>query len=150
MAITAFTANELVTRNNVNSRLTEVDTKFTAIENKYNEYSLYYNAEGTQGTINLSDSVSNYSRITIYYRDDNWIAGSTTVIPYTAEVGLFINWIGGNDSVLQVKTAHINLNGSTITWWTNLGNFAFSNGNTAWGESGNNKIYIIKVVGYKQ
>ena len=32
MAITAFQANELVTRANVNSRLTEVDNKFTSVE----------------------------------------------------------------------------------------------------------------------
>lgn len=55
MAITQFAASEIVSRNNVNSRLTEVDNKFTSIENKF---PVSIDNGGTGGT-SISGAVSN-------------------------------------------------------------------------------------------
>lgn len=176
MAITAFQANELVTRANVNSRLTEVDTKFTEIDGKFpvsianggtggttatgartnlevlKEYSLYSDDNGTQSPVILSDSIYNYSKIRVYYRDDNWCmdsalvpsvpAGTREIVLQTSSVS-----IGGK---LYVKSVQIQLNNTNITWHSNhKGVFWFENNKAVYSDTSTNSIYIMQVSGYK-
>ena len=70
MAIDLFQADELVSRANVNQRLTDVTDKFTDVDTIINNLTpvrLYYNEPGTTGTITLSQSIANFQIIEVYY-----------------------------------------------------------------------------------
>ena len=70
MAIDLFQADELVSRANVNQRLTDVTTKFTSVDTNITNLTpvqLYYNTNGSTGTIELSDNIKNYQMIEICF-----------------------------------------------------------------------------------
>jgi hypothetical protein len=70
MAIDLFQADEIVSRTNVNQRLTDVKDKFTSVDTIINTLTpvyLYYNDPGTTGTITLSQSIANFQIIEVYY-----------------------------------------------------------------------------------
>lgn len=70
MSIDLFQADELVSRANVNQRLTDVTTKFTSVDTNITTLTpvtLYSNYNGSTGTITLSDTIINYEMIEIYF-----------------------------------------------------------------------------------
>lgn len=70
MAIDLFQADEIVSRTNVNQRLTDIKDKFTSVDTSITTLtpvSLYYNDPGTTGTILLSQSIANFEIIEIFY-----------------------------------------------------------------------------------
>ena len=114
------------------------------------EYSLYSNTSGTQSTVVLSDDISNYDKICVFFKDDGNTGDSQEFIPANITgVNLETIIASGDDSKLYIKSSQINFSGTSITWANNYGIYVFSNGQTAWGAIGTNYIYITKVVGYK-
>lgn len=70
MAIDLFQADEIVSRVNVNQRLTDIKDKFTSVDTSITTLtpvSLYYNANGSTGTIPLSQEIQNFQVIEVYY-----------------------------------------------------------------------------------
>lgn len=117
------------------------------------EYSLYTNASGTQGTIQLSDSIYNYDKILIYYRDDNLVIN--TVVCQTPSYGDAIETspvMGTVSSAgrLYIKASQIQLSGTTVTWRTDhYGTFGFKNSESIFGDPSTNHLYILKITGFK-
>lgn len=117
------------------------------------EYSLYNNASGTQGTIPLSDSIYNYDKILIYYRDDNWVIN--TVVCQTPSYGDAIEAspvMGTVSSAgkLYLKATQIQLSGtSVIRHSDHYGTFSIQNNQSVFGDNTSDKIYIRKITGYK-
>ena len=106
---------------------------------------LYNSANGTAGTVTLSDSVENYTYIEIFYRSsgDNACGSVKVFSPNNKLVHLgTIHYIADYD---YAKFALVNVSGSMITFSQNYQIVLKSNGSTY---SAENAIYITRVVGY--
>ncbi len=106
---------------------------------------LYDNDSGTTGTVTLSENVSNYKYIEIFYKDCNSVVSFVKV--YSAqgkEVVLSNVQVFTNAQTKFARTKTVKINASGIT--TNT--YGVHN---SWNNSIENKndIYIYKVVGYK-
>lgn len=116
-------------------------------------YTLYSNSSGSQSTITLSDNVSNYDLVRVYYRDDNWcwdgLIATTPAQNEGREMLLSTSSISQYGK-LYVKSAQINISGSTVTWWSDrYGFYSFEDAKTAHGDITVNQIRIHEIVGYK-
>ena len=122
--------------------------KYTNLEVK-KEYVLYNNLSGSSSTINLSDSVSNYSSIGVYYytesngecvRYNRFVPGSNPVLLFSARI---------NDAGTEcfVKTVKTTFSGNTISF--SYGYQLIVGGYNDNLFTSNSAIKIYKVVGYK-
>lgn len=105
-----------------------------------------YDGEGTNGTVNLSDSSYNYRYIEIYFKtNDGWNYGGYQKCKISK----------GNPTIHNLNLVHCNTSGN---WWikgkevsindttiTNVGYIEIS----ASGGTSDNFIYITHVLGYK-
>lgn len=106
---------------------------------------LYSSANGTAGTVTLSDSAENYTYLEIFYRSsgDNACGSVKVFSPNGKLVHLgTIHYIADYD---YAKFALVNVSGSMITFSQNYQITLKSNGSTY---SAENAIYITRVVGY--
>lgn len=106
---------------------------------------LYNSANGTAGTVTLSDSAGNYTYLEIFYRSsgDNACGSVKVFSPNGKLVHLgTIHYIADYD---YAKFALVNVSGSMITFSQNYQITLKSNGSTY---SAENAIYITRVVGY--
>lgn len=106
---------------------------------------LYNSANGTAGTVTLSDSVENYTYIEIFYRSsgDNACGSVKVFSPNGKLVHLgTIHYIADYD---YAKFALVSVSGSMITFGQNYQITLKNNGSTY---SAENAIYITRVVGY--
>lgn len=106
---------------------------------------LYNSANGTAGTVTLSDSVENYTYIEIFYRSsgDNACGSVKVFSPNGKLVHLgTIHYIADYD---YAKFALVNVSGSMITFSQNYQITLKNNGSVY---SAENAIYITRVVGY--
>ena len=138
--------NEVNAKSEVVDSMSGTDTNKAPSVHSVKEYldgtSLYYNATGTTGNVVLSESISNYSFIEIYYiSSDN--EGSIKldtgfVTKFTIHDPFIYN--GGYYDRMSAYT----ISGNTITYTgcVTINNFVQQTG-------GNAEIKIIEVVGYK-
>jgi hypothetical protein len=106
---------------------------------------LYNSANGTAGTVTLSDSAENYTYLEIFYRSsgDNACGSVKVFSPNGKLVHLgTIHYISDYDFA---KFALVSVSGSTITFSQNYQITLKNNGSTY---SAENAIYITRVVGY--
>ena len=106
---------------------------------------LYNSANGTAGTVTLSDSAENYTYLEIFYRSsgDNACGSVKVFNPNGKLVHLgTIHYIADYD---YAKFALVNVSGSMITFSQNYQITIKNNGSTY---SEENAIYITRVVGY--
>lgn len=106
---------------------------------------LYNSANGTAGTVTLSDSAENYTYLEIFYRSsgDNACGSVKVFSPNGKLVHLgTIHYIADYD---YAKFALVSVSGSMITFSQNYQIVLKSNGSTY---SAENAIYITRVVGY--
>ncbi len=163
MSITEFAADEIVSRANVNSRITQANAYFpvsiadggtggtSATNARTNlgvmtETALYYNVDGTSNTIALSDSVANYSKIIIYYYTDPSKANASSVEFDAATGSVLLHSARISDDRTQcfVKSVKITCNGSTITFSNGSQAIVKASGTTF---SSDTSIKIYKVIG---
>lgn len=110
---------------------------------------LYENSSGTAGTVTLSDSVANYKKIIIHYRDNNGYYKALTVDdPDGKSISMEVLWHRIGNSTLYFKVEQALITGSSIEIAGNKGQTRVGN-NTSTVENGSEVIYIWKVVGYK-
>lgn len=143
MAIDLFQADELVTRANVNQRITD-------IKNCFSGASLYSNSSGSAGTINLSDDYSNYDYIYVEYSDSY---GTRNSVVFSASASQTTLTMAGADSSsaskIYFRTAYMTFSGTTATVDRNgMAQLNFS-GNDSWYTDSNSLIYVTKIIGYK-
>lgn len=106
---------------------------------------LYNSANGTAGTVTLSDSAENYTYLEIFYRSsgDNACGSVKVFSPNGKLVHLgTIHYIADYD---YAKFALVNISGSMITFSQNYQITLKNNGSEY---SAENAIYITRVVGY--
>ena len=106
---------------------------------------LYNSANGTAGTVTLSDSAENYTYLEIFYRSsgDNACGSVKVFSPNNKLVHLgTIHYIADYD---YAKFALVSVSGSMITFSQNYQITLKSNGSVY---SAENAIYITRVVGY--
>lgn len=116
-------------------------------------FTLYSNSSGSQSSITLSDNISNYALVRVHYRDDNWCWNGliATSPPQNEGREMLLSTSSISQyGKLYVKSAQINISGSTVTWWsTHYGFYSFEDTKTAHGDITVNQIYIHEIVGYK-
>lgn len=105
---------------------------------------LYNNSSGSNGTITLSDNITNYSYVEIYFRtnDGAEFRGSQKieVVNGTNVISLqFIHPVSGN---YYIKVREIQIAGNRLTT-------LFSKEIYSGGMSDSNYIFITKILGYK-
>lgn len=106
---------------------------------------LYNSANGTAGTVTLSDSAENYTYLEIFYRSSgNNACGSVKVFSPNGKLVHLgtIHYIADYD---YAKFALVSVSGSMITFSQNYQITLKNNGSTY---SAENAIYITRVVGY--
>ena len=115
-----------------------------AITNFVKGVELYNDANGTTGTVNLSDSVANYEYIEIFFRQQEYTAIYNSVKIYNANnKQASLVSVQSENGGAGIASAYVVISGATIRkadyniFWTNGGN------------QHTDKIYITRVVGYK-
>ena len=110
---------------------------------------LYENESGTNSSITLSDDISNYKYIEIFYRSNDRDLKSTRAYNNNASsiyVDLTVNHFVTN-TTLYIKVTNVRIINKNLT----ITGYGELNINTARVEHQNvNQIFITKVVGYKK
>lgn len=144
--------------NEVNGKVVPISKGGTGAENKTQartnlevkkEYVLYNNLSGSSSTINLSDSISNYSSIGVYYytESNGECANYNKFEPGANPVLLFSTRINDAGSECFVKTVKTTFSGNTISF--SYGYQLIVGGYNDNLFTSNSAIKIYKVVGYK-
>lgn len=113
-------------------------------------YSLYENLQGANGNITLSDSVSNYDYIEIFYRNNSNNYQSVKVYDIENDNAAYVSlcMVGGintSTSNAWIVSKNVKVSGTSITtyacmeWSVKTASF-----------DATDKIYITKVLGYKE
>lgn len=114
------------------------------------EYVLYNSTSGTNGTVNLSDSVANYKYLKIFFRTNDSINNKSSQEIYSpngAKTTLSYPAVGNNGTNVYYKFKSIIISGTTIQ---NEATNRYVEGDwTGSTISKLNYIYITRVVGYK-
>lgn len=103
---------------------------------------LYENASGSNQTITLDDSVSNYDHFVIVYKNTDWNE-IFTYMKYDSGSAISITGNHVSSTDRDLYTFNLTMSGTTITWGASL--FSSNNGTPF----AYNPFKITKVIGYK-
>ena len=119
------------------------------IENYLKGIVLYDNSSGNNGTLTLSDNLSNYQYIELFYRNNDGYLGSAKVYKPNGKYTTLMSFTGMTNSAVYVKFRVIKMNENTIsTDSTRYREFLLADsGIGSWQQT--NYIYLTKVIGYK-
>lgn len=110
---------------------------------------LYNNVSGTNNTITLSDSASNYEYIEIIFRNNDNSYQSTGRLYNANGHTIYLISIGVNSSGKSwLKATEVTLNGNKITFSNNYSEIILANGSSI-SIARTNTNYITRVLGYK-
>lgn len=126
------------------STLDPYSANYTNVNFQTREAVLYNNETGDNGNITLSDSAENYSKIKIYFRDNDNNRNSVEIFqPNGKSVSLLTCAAGGTNAYIKMK--NVTISGTSITRKTNdsVSQFRTNTPNT----SADNYIYILRVEG---
>lgn len=141
----AYVEPEIYILNNNN-----VYEKFEKNENK--EKILFESSDGISGDITLTDNITNYSYLEIYYKQNDGTYGYTKCVAHNnTHIDLTVNHITNNGYANSFSSRTINLYNNAITT-LNTNRYISGNitsDNNLSGTTATNNIYITKVVGYK-
>ena len=144
-AYEAYVEPEIYILNNNN-----VYEKFEKNENK--ERILFESSDGLSGDITLTDNITNYSYLEIYYKQNDGTYGYTKCVARNnTHIDLTVNHITNNGYANSFSSRTINLYNNAITT-LNTNRYISGNitsDNNLSGTTATNNIYITKVVGYK-
>ena len=114
---------------------------------------LYDNSTGSNGTITLNDSVTNYSYIEIYYRSNDGYLSSKKVIAGNNYVDLVaFQPLKTANVVTYAKLRVVSINNNTISTRQEDGDFFAKEilvSDTGYQQTATNNIFITRVLGYK-
>ena len=159
MSVTYFESTDKVTRVNVNEKIDEInfqnnelDTKISNQETKINTARAgveLYSSNGTSGTITLSDSVSNYDYLEIYYKEQqtesfHCIKVAPTFKPKWQAMDIRYS---SSDDYMVFNVRKFTITDTTITQSDGrYGNIATNKYPNVENQT---RLYILKVKGYK-
>lgn len=143
--------------NEVNGKVIPISKGGTGAENQTQartnlevkkEYILYNNLSGSNSTITLSDSISNYSSIEVYYHTESngECSNYNKFVPGANPILLFSARINDAGSECFLKTVKATFSGSTVSFAYGYQLILRSGSNEF---QSNSAIKIYKVVGYK-
>ena len=119
---------------------------------KNEERILFESSDGISGNITLTDNITNYSYLEIYYKQNDGTYGYTKCVARNnTHIDLTVNHITNNGYANSFSSRTINLYNNAITT-LNTNRYISGNitsDNNLSGTTATNNIYIIKVVGYK-
>lgn len=140
MAINLFEANEVVSRVNVNQRITGINN---GISGTY----LYNNSTGIRDTITLSDDYSNYDCIYVQF-NDNGVNNSVYFMTEDCnQVNLFNLYRKGSDDGMWYHGALLTFTGTSAVF-SRQGSLNISDtGSNVWDNTSG--VYVTKIIGYK-
>lgn len=140
MAISVFEANELVSRANVNQRISGINQGVVGTD-------LYSNESGTMTTIQLSDDYSNYDCIYIQYVDNDVNNGVHFMTNVGNQVNLFNLYRKGSDDGMWYHGALLTFTGTSAVF-IRQGSLNISDtGSNVWDNTSG--VYVKKIIGYK-
>ena len=135
-------------KNNLVSAINEVNGKINALT----AVTLYEHTSGRNGNIMLSDYVSNYSYIEIFYKDNDDNYNSMKFIYKTNNQNIVLSTLPisiGDTNYVRAKTCIYSVNGTNLNFVSSADwNFSVNAG-TITTTLGKGVIYIVKVLGYK-
>lgn len=158
MSVTYFEATDKVTRANVNEKIDEINFQYGELDTKISNQETrtnsalsgvqLFSSSGTSGTITLSDNVSNYDYLEIYYKENQDEAYyCIKVAPSFKSTWRIhdIRYDGGGYMVFN--TRKLNITNTTITQsGGRYGNFQNGGSPVIRDET---HLYVMKVKGYK-
>lgn len=159
MSITYFEATDKVTRVNVNEKIDEInfqnnelDTKISNQETRTNSALTgvqLFSSGGTSGTITLSDNVSNYDYLEIYYKENTNEAFYCVKVTPNFKPKWLINsaHYSSSDGYMIFNVRKLTITDTTIT--QSDGRYANINTNMYPNVKNETHLYILKVKGYK-
>lgn len=111
---------------------------------------LYNNASGTTGTITLSQSISNFSYVEIFFsknitRERNGITSVKVPITSATEYASLVTYNNDTSNRPQILTKSVKLNGTSITHQSGY----YINFKTTTEVGSSNEISIYRVIGWK-
>ena len=159
MSVTYFESTDKVTRVNVNEKIDEInfqnnelDTKISNQETRTNSALTgvqLFSSGGTSGTITLSDNVSNYDYLEIYYKENTTTSFfcSKVAPTFKPKWSLCEQHYSSKDGYYVFNSRFINITETTITQsnagYANVKTNIYPNARTE------DNLYILKVKGYK-
>lgn len=159
MSVTYFESTDKVTRVNVNEKIDEInfqnnelDTKISNQETRTNSALKgvqLFSSGGTSGTITLSDNVSNYDYLEIYYKEDTNEALYCVKVTPTFKPKWFINSVhySSVDGYMVFNAIKLTITDTTIT--QSDGRYANIATNKYPSVRDETHLFILKVKGYK-
>ena len=140
MAIDLFAANELVTRQNVNNRVSKANSMIVGT-------SLYSNSSGTSSTIALSDTYTNYDEIKILFAESDYYDTATFYPSFGSTTQIFTLYAYSNGNGIYYHGCLLAFSGTTVTFERqNIGKFLTTNSIEVLSDTAT-KVY--KILGYK-
>ena len=159
MSVTYFEATDKVTRVNVNEKIDEInfqnnelDTKISNQETRTNSALTgvqLFSSGGTRGTITLSDNVSNYDYLEIYWKENTTASFfcSKVAPTFKPKWSLCEHHYSSTDGYYVFNSKNITITETTITQsnagYANVKTNIYPNARTE------DNLYILKVKGYK-
>lgn len=111
---------------------------------------LYNNSQGSNGNITLSDTVTNYNYIEIFFRNnDDLYSFNKFEDINTKEICLISTAIDISSTTPIIKTSSYSVNDNIINFIGTADWNLKVNAGTVSGNISNNIIYITKIIGYK-
>ena len=159
MSVTYFESTDKVTRVNVNEKIDEInfqnnelDTKISNQETRTNSALKgvqLFNSGGTRGTITLSDNVSNYDYLEIYWKENTTASFfcSKVAPTFKPKWSLCEHHYSSSDGYYVFNSKNLTITETTITQ-SNAG-YANLKTNIYPNVRSENNLYILKVIGYK-
>ena len=134
-----------------NGQASDIPVGWEQVSGKnYTAFELYNNSTGVgTGTINLSDSITNYDYIEIFYKSND--ANSQSSKKVRSQSSIFTDlefWYIYGPTNIYIKATNININAATITFIYSSEIHLYPNQFVALSET--NNIFITKVVGLKE
>ena len=159
MSVTYFESTDKVTRVNVNEKIDEInfqnnelDTKISNQETRTNSALTgvqLFSSGGTSGTITLSDNVSNYDYLEIYYKENTTTSFfcSKVAPTFKPKWSLCEHHYSSAEGYYVFNSKNITITETTITQsnagYANVKTNIYPNARTE------DNLYILKVKGYK-
>ena len=159
MSVTYFESTDKVTRVNVNEKIDEINFKNNELDTKISNQETrtnsalkgvqLFSSDGTRGTITLSDNVSNYDYLEIYWKENTTTSFfcSKVAPTFKPKWSLCEHHYSSTEGYYVFNSKNITITETTITQ-SNAG-YANVKTNIYPSVRTEDNLYILKVKGYK-
>ena len=134
--------------NEIKTVVNDNNTAFETLSTTLTPIELYNNTSGATGSITLNDDVENYSYIEIFYRNNNSLYSSNKFYsPSGKQLTLSIMYPDSSSNQIWVQSTTKTITGKNMT--NVSGRYAEAEVYSQAGFGRNDRIYIVRILGYK-